>query len=855
MNRTSTNSGPLVGLTVVDFGHYYAGPLAAMLLADQGARVIRVTQPGSPELPDEQYRVVNRNKTLIELDLKSAQGKARARQLATAADVVIENFRPGVMDRLGLGWASLKAINPSLIYLSLPGFSAADVARREIQAWEGVLCAATSLYRMDMLRDKFNFPPHYMSLAPCSTFGAMHGAVAVLAALHARKSGAAGQLIEAPLAAAGLSTCARSFVFRGEKIRTGDVVLSNKPLPDSMKVMAFDESDSAEISEKKLAGLYQFLPNNFVTHAYRSKDQRLMMFMPIKPEMAQRFFDYLGLTQTLVSEGYKILSPWQSPVPADVKNLANAWELGEHNKSVIDHIQALVGEMTAEECQKVMLEARIPFSYVRTRDEWMNIAALVRAGMFVDMGSDDRVLRAPGRVVDVTGPDGQMALDDSAFREARSLTWEQLTAETDLAPSSRPSAATAREKHQLLAGVKVLDLCNVVAGPNAAYTLAQYGAEVMRVEPPKSFNLPMHLSWTLEVNQGKRSMVLDIKSQAGKAVFDRLVRDADIVLHNRLDDVAAQLGLSETQLKRINPAVIVCQVSAFGASLNNAWEQQPGYDPNPNMTSGLEASRGSVESPSQMMEVLTDLMGGLSLAFGALVALRQRDETGFSGFATGSLARGCNYYQMPQMILGRDEQSTRHSGWFAVGESLGQRMYACADQRWIFVGVRPGDESHLCELVAGGSTASEADLAHAFASKEAQHWCRRLQHADIGCHIVVDIDEICHAEPLAELSNHAATISREATFDVVCHRYHPCGQPLVLPLPSWVRCGDNRHYRKLQPAPKVGQHTRVILQELGYSDAEVEALYQQQVAWDYLPAIGNSEDYFFVQEKVAAETA
>ena len=141
---------PLAGVRVVDFGHYIAGPLAGMLLADQGAQIIKVDRPGtrSANAGDAADAMYNRGKTRLELDLKSEAGLAAARRLIAAADVVIENFRPGVMDRLGLGAHVLTERHPRLIYLSLPGFASTDLGKANIRAFEGVLNAAQrAVYR------------------------------------------------------------------------------------------------------------------------------------------------------------------------------------------------------------------------------------------------------------------------------------------------------------------------------------------------------------------------------------------------------------------------------------------------------------------------------------------------------------------------------------------------------------------------------------------------------------------------------------------------------------------------------------------------------------------------------------
>ncbi|MCW2570024.1 MAG: Formyl-CoA transferase [Frankiales bacterium] len=125
-------SGPLSGLLVADFSRVLAGPFAAMMLADLGARVVKVERPGpgddsrgyGPFVDGRSlyFARVNRGKESIALDLKSAADLAVARRLIARADVLIENYRPGVMDRLGLGWAAAQRLNPRLVYCSVSGF-------------------------------------------------------------------------------------------------------------------------------------------------------------------------------------------------------------------------------------------------------------------------------------------------------------------------------------------------------------------------------------------------------------------------------------------------------------------------------------------------------------------------------------------------------------------------------------------------------------------------------------------------------------------------------------------------------------------------------------------------------------
>src|SRR5690349_25095686 len=194
--------GALEGVRVVDFGHYIAGPLAATMLSDQGADVVHVDPPGGPRWNTDADAFLNRGKRRISLDLKQAGDLAIAQRLADRADVLIENFRPGVMDRLGLGCDAMRARNPGLIYCSLPGF-APDDPRASMEAWEGIVDAATGNCRARVGEE----PPGwdmsratYSAIPLASNFAAFLAATSITMALIARhKNGGRGQQIEIPL--------------------------------------------------------------------------------------------------------------------------------------------------------------------------------------------------------------------------------------------------------------------------------------------------------------------------------------------------------------------------------------------------------------------------------------------------------------------------------------------------------------------------------------------------------------------------------------------------------------------------------------------------------------------------------
>lgn len=189
--------GALRDLRVLDFGQYIAGPLLGMLLADQGADVVKVERPaGDPMRGHPAFAVWNRGKRSAVLDLHTPQGRQAALSLAEQADVLIENFRPGVADRLGIGAADLTARNPRLLYVSLPGFGE-ESPYRDLPAWEPLVGAVTATYVHRRSPDSGG--PVFVSLPISSVYAAMVSAAAVGAALFHRERTGEGQRIEVPL--------------------------------------------------------------------------------------------------------------------------------------------------------------------------------------------------------------------------------------------------------------------------------------------------------------------------------------------------------------------------------------------------------------------------------------------------------------------------------------------------------------------------------------------------------------------------------------------------------------------------------------------------------------------------------
>ena len=191
------------------------------------------------------------------------------------------------------------------------------------------------------------------------------------------------------------------------------------------------------------------------------------------------------------------------------------------------------------------------------------------------------------------------------------------------------------EKKGLLSGMKVLDLSRVLAAPYCGMMLADMGADVIKIERPGKgddarSNFPIvngESAYYMNLNRNKRGMVLNLKSEAGKEIFRKLVAQSDVVLENYRPGVMDRLGLGYEELKKINPAIIYASVSGFGHY--GPYSQRAGYDIIGQAMSGLMSTTGWPDSaPTRTGTAIADVMGGLSCCVGILAAYANRLKTG-----------------------------------------------------------------------------------------------------------------------------------------------------------------------------------------------------------------------------------
>ncbi|MDM0110324.1 CoA transferase [Variovorax sp. J22R24] len=195
----------LAGLRVLDLSRFIAGPYCAMMLGDMGAEVVKIEPPGegeyarraSPAVNGQSLYtfIVNRNKKSLAIDLRSEGGLQVLRGLIARADVLVENFRPGTMEKMGLGWEAVHAINPRLVMARISGFGQ-DGPLAHKQCFDGVAQAMSGLMDMTGAEDG---PPTMIGSFMCDYTTGMYAALGILAALNARHASGQGQLVDVSL--------------------------------------------------------------------------------------------------------------------------------------------------------------------------------------------------------------------------------------------------------------------------------------------------------------------------------------------------------------------------------------------------------------------------------------------------------------------------------------------------------------------------------------------------------------------------------------------------------------------------------------------------------------------------------
>jgi crotonobetainyl-CoA:carnitine CoA-transferase CaiB-like acyl-CoA transferase len=765
--------GVLDGIRVIDFGQYIAGPMAAMLLGDQGADVIRIDPPGGPRWNTPANATWNRNKRSLVLDLKKNADRETARQLIAGADVVIENFRPGVMDRLGLGAAAMTAadVNPRLVYCSLPGFGADD-PRAQVRAWEGVVGAATGAYRASHATKG---RPVYTVIPYGSAYAAFLCAVTVAIALNARARSGLGQVVEIPLFDA-------TFTVVGAR----GLLVNGKPVPEP----EFNWSRQLPCKDGRWL---MYVANNKRFEAFiKSIGMDKWRDAKLPPnELAQKF-DEVMRTRTA--------REWEDIIA----DLGSEGVICHSSAEWLHHPQALGSKIVADYDDPELgrfrgpgINARLsatPGSVRTPRPE----TDAHRAEILQELQN----LPPPGRGRELAAPElpplqrGSEGVHD-----------------INLPPPRRGRAGVGVEGSEALRsaleGVKVVDLCIILAGPTCGRTLAEFGADVIKIDSPHARTVLRHN----DINRGKRSILIDLKTKEGLAIFWKLVDWADVVLQNFRGGVAERLGIDYERVRARRPDIVFGYMNTFGNI--GAYASRPGHEQLGQAVTGMQVRYGSVK-PATAPFAANDYGTGLMACYAVALALLHRRRTGEGQFVDSALAYTATMLQSALLQDYKGKRWDEPHGQEAMGSGPLDRLYQASDG-WLFLAARAGELARCAELndLAGRSGADlERALEERMRSRSVAAWVEVLTKAGIGAHRVVPSLVELMTDPLVQARGLAIT------------RDHEGFGPITTTAPG-MRL-SRTPVTPGRPAARPGSDAASVLAEIGMA-GEMERLIRERV--------------------------
>ncbi|SFQ33437.1 Crotonobetainyl-CoA:carnitine CoA-transferase CaiB [Bradyrhizobium sp. Ghvi] len=809
---------PLFGVKVVDFGQYIAGPAVAMILGDLGATVVHVDPPSGPLWDSPANAVLNRNKLIVSIDLKTEKGLSHAQALVEEADIVVENFRPGVLCRLGIDFATLRKARPDKITVSIPGFASSDQLRREWRAFEPVVAASSGLFTdMGLSRVLMGINPSFSPLPLASAYGTMLAVSATVLALQARERSGIGDQIEVPLACAIMEGLAYNLI-----------AIDN--LPPRYKCQR-----EREISRRRETGLpmdmsyesSQELLDPFFRN-YRCKDGRMFYVVCLGHKVhTKRCLEVLGLYDQLVAEGfaeevdaYLPMVEWRSDV-----SLASALPKYWADK-IARRMKTIFLTQTAKEWERIFGDARIPGAMQRWLREWIGDDHAKQTGLMLELDDPGygRMIQ-PGPVAWLEGS-GEAMLKPSP---RKSISFDQALSEFLASPTKLQAGQAVERSAGWLDGVRVLDLSNVIAGPHSTCYLARFGAEVIKVDPVRPPYGPTTVLSGMTHLCGKRSILVDIKSSPGREVLEKLVKSVDVVLWNASDDQVQRRGLDSDSMKKLNENAIFCQLDCFGGIRRGPRSDYLGYENLVQATTGIMLRcGGSAETPEEYAHIGTlDVMGGFAAALVIAAAIYQKAKIGKTERARTSLSALSGLLQVPFCYDydGRSEFE-EPSGLHAKGYDALVHLYETASGRSLVLSALEHDLPRLTEIdgLEGLASARIEDrasfLAEAIRKVPAEEWLQRFHAADIGA-------ASCDSIAAIRLANSRPADSTpgidQDSYSFSVFGAHPSGHTVTQVDLFAIRPTAGKVYA-LHSAEKYGASTRQVLRSLQYSDAEIDAL-------------------------------
>lgn len=781
------------GLNVLELGSgSVAASIAGVVLADAGARVIKIEPPDGDRLRTENpsgFLVWNRGKDSLVADLRTADGQDRLRELARSADVVIEAFAPGVTDEWDVGPQALRALNPALIHLSITGFGKTG-RYSGLKSYDSLVAAKVGLWARGSWGHRdgpIMFP------VPWASFGAaMQSVAGVIGALLVRERTGRGQTLDSTLVA-GLDPI--------------DYFVST-----IVQLMAKKgEAPSADSRSATSASRFGVL--------LATRDGRFIQTSTMLPHQGKALCDVAGIGEIVAED----------PRFGGMPTFANADDAQEWEDLLMEAFRARDFEHWLP-----LLEASpdVAFEVAVNSEEGLEHPQIVHNGDVILI--DDPTIGAVREV----GPVGHFSKTPIVIeRSAPPLG----SGSGPFVAHAFPEGGEEAPAHPF-AGITVVEFGSFYAMPYGTAMLASLGARIIKIEDRAGD--PYRGSFGPEVasaktTAGKESISIDLRSSEGRAIAQQLAAKADVFVTSFRSGVADRMGLGYHELRELNPRLLYVHAAGYGTdgphahralyaqaaqSVAGSFGRQVGYWTDPAQSEGFSV----LEMQAVVMPHLNQLVDGDSNAALTLLAalslgLYHQQRTGQGQFLGTSMIGGnawaysddfCSYVGKPPTPLCDSEY---------YGTTALDRLYEAGGGSWVSLAVR-SDAEFTALLDAMGldaddrfdSRAARADhddeliemLGNRFMEKPAAEWESILSTARVG-----GVEVNTKGQPVFTSFD---PVLRETGLTVAAE--HPLYGELIRAAPP---ISFSETPGRVAPPCVRGQHNRALLAELGHSDGDI----------------------------------
>lgn len=801
------------GISVLDFGSGFAPSVATMIMADNGAEVIEVEPPGGDPLRSmPAWRMWNRGKKSVVLDLNSESGCESARRLVHEVDVVLENGITGSMDDKGLGYNDLSKINPGLVYCSITAFGSKG-AYKDFPSYDSVVEAKSGGY--ESLAGWTGLKGPLFRVRPDPSWSAANIAVqGIIGALRVRNLTGRGQRVETSLYQG--MTCYDATASVPTQVELGIV------------------KDPGALGPSSRGGE---IPNHLLLNymVARTKDGQWMQMTNNTARLFPMWMETLGLNYIFHQEKFK-----GAPF-----NFASREDCIELRRIILNKMQ----EKTLDEWLDLYIQRGLAGDRFQSTQECMDHPQTIHNGGVIEL--DDPELGLTKQI----GPLVRFSKTPSVIQNAApgiGAHTKEILDRPSLKEVPVPGEVAA-PKHPF-DGLTILDFSTWLAAPLGTSLLADMGARVIKIESLVGDEFRTRTKGRSKTFHGKESLSVDLRRKEAQDLVHRLVGKADAIMHNMRGDAPKRLGVDYETIKGINPEIVYLYAGSYGSGGPGAgraafhptagalaggalWQLGQGNEPPPcdePMTidevdsKSLEMFRANEGSP--------DVSAAVAVGTAMALALFTRERTGKGQYLETTMLTSNSYVSSDDFIRYKGKPPRKQPDRLLRGLSALERLYRTADGFISLTCTTQEEWKRLCQLIdrddlirdrrfADHEARSTHDgqltaaLGLTFKELPAEEWESILAPEGIGavCAEQTSLGEFFVTDPTV----------KENGFIVETN--HPS-------IGRFMRQGPPAHFSmtpsRAEPPHALGEDGPQILAELGFSTTDIELMRKDElVAW------------------------